>query len=458
MRLAPAGARLVQTWFAGEPVSSQCEHRRLAHRLVAGGYAHYSMAGQLAVAEQSDTLADVTVVIPVKDDLDGLRDTLARLTGDESGRAAQQLKRIIVVDNASRKPVNTADLKLQPRAEPVVEVIRSRTASGPGAARNQGMSEVATPLVAFVDAGVEADSDQLRPLAKLIRQTCTVAAAPRVTSTLHSGQIAAYELSSSPLDMGPRPSVVGPGCPVSYVPSACLVADTQAVAAVGGFDPSLRYGEDVDLIRRLGANGLVLYHPDAMVGHPPRGTVSSFVKQRFNYGTSAGPLAARHGQALAPVGLSQWFVAVAAASTLVRRPWRMFLFAGAFAGRVTWLRDRIEMLDEPVAEATLLATREVSGHLDGLLAACRRPWSPLIALVGLLRPGPVRHMAVSALLLAWSRRLAAERTTSPMGGVLTVCDDVAYSAGVVVGAARCGELSPLLPAIRPGTDRAAGRC
>src|SRR5438067_1786999 len=69
-------------------------------------------------------------------------------------------------------------------------------------------------------------------------------------------------------------SAGGPVQPVgrlSYVPAAALVFRREALAAMGGFDERLPFGEDVDIAWRLAEAGWVVrYDPSAQVGHQGR--------------------------------------------------------------------------------------------------------------------------------------------------------------------------------------------
>ena len=65
-----------------------------------------------------------------------------------------------------------------------------------------------------------------------------------------------FGLAHSPLDLGPDEGEVGPDRAVRYVPTAALVVRRSALEEAGGFDPTLRVGEDVDLVWRLVEAGL----------------------------------------------------------------------------------------------------------------------------------------------------------------------------------------------------------
>src|SRR5690606_10496937 len=118
-----------------------------------------------------------------------------------------------------------------------------------------GAATASADWLLFVDAGVELHPAALDALGRLAAPPSVGLVAPRVRSTPGPGLLERYEVASSPLDLGPRPSTVRPGGRVGYVPSAALLVRRVAFVEVGGFDARLRYGEDVDLVWRLVAAG-----------------------------------------------------------------------------------------------------------------------------------------------------------------------------------------------------------
>src|SRR5262245_53531296 len=98
-----------------------------------------------------------------------------------------------------------------------------------------GLTEVTTPLVAFVDVDARPEPGWLTLLLGHLADPGIVAVAPRVRSVPGPGWLARYELTQSPLDLGPRPARVRAGTRVAYVPAAALVAKADAVRAAGGF-------------------------------------------------------------------------------------------------------------------------------------------------------------------------------------------------------------------------------
>jgi GT2 family glycosyltransferase len=84
-----------------------------------------------------------------------------------------------------------------------------------------------------------------------------------------------------------------------------MVARRTALDQVAGFDETLRYGEDVDLVWRLIARGWsVRYDPSVAANHSAPSSLASRAARRYRYGTSAGPLARRHGAAVSGPALS----------------------------------------------------------------------------------------------------------------------------------------------------------
>src|SRR5260370_15170787 len=111
-----------------------------------------------------------------------------------------------------------------------------------------------------------------------------------------AGQTAAgrYLDARAPVDLGPREARVAPLTRLAYVPTAALLARCSAIVG-GGFDPGLRYGEDVDLIWRMIAAGWgVRYDPAAEVRHLEAERWAAVLARRLRYGESAAPLARPH--------------------------------------------------------------------------------------------------------------------------------------------------------------------
>ncbi|CAN5550371.1 mycofactocin biosynthesis glycosyltransferase MftF [soil metagenome] len=438
LRFTEAGARWLGGLADGGGVPGSEAARTLARRLVDGG-----QAVPHPVAPVQHTAADVAVVVPVRDDPDGLRATLASL-GD--------VGEVVVVDDGSLD----ADAVRRVVAErPGTVVLRNEASGGPASARQRGWRTTDRAVVAFVDAEVQLPAGWLTALVAHLDAPGIAAVAPRIRAAPGDapGWLHRYESARFPLDLGPLAGPVRPGARVSYVPTTVLVVRRDALERVGGFDEALRVGEDVDLVWRLVDQGLgVRFEPAVAATHPCRPGATAALRQRFAYGTSAASLAARHGGAGAPLGISR-LSGVAWLAALVGHP---ELTAVVAVGTTAALVPKLESVDHPISEAVRIGLSG-HGHAGAAVAeALRRTWLPLVALFG----GRVRR-ARPALVAAVVVPHLLEWRTLPTGldpvrwTALRVADDLAYGTGVWAGCLRARSARALLPRFAGAVGRPA---
>ena len=454
LRLTPAGARELDGLTGGDAPTSQAA-RTLSERLLHAGLAHL---------ESEPTVPDaVTVVIPVRDRAGALEQCLL-------SAGAQRPGAIIVVDDGSEDPGPVT----RACATHGAELIRRERPGGPGTARNAALPHVRGELIAFVDSDCVGEPGWLARLCGAMAADPGLGAiAPRVRARApHPDQydaLARYAAVRSPLDLGPHPARVRPGARVGYLPTAALLVRRAALAS--GFDESLRYGEDVDLLWRMHDAGWSLrYEPAAVVRHGEPVTRRAWLARRYRYGTAAGPLARRHPDRLAPVRVHPRPLAVLAlAGAGLPR------CAGAGLGLHVALSARaLRRLGIPGSAAAGLC---LGGFADSAVAVGRAMTmlAPGVTAVGLAHR---RTRATAAALLlaepvrAWTRNQTRiqtqtdtrarsrptadtpsdprDRTRRPTLDPLrfiafAVVDDVAYGAGVWTGALRARTIRPLRP-------------
>ena len=443
LRLSASGAAVLDRVLSGGTPDTPAE-AALVERLVDRG---------VVVPEPTPGRArlgsgDVTVVVPVRDDIDGV----ARLL-DSLAATGGRLAEVIVVDDGSADADALAAVVEEPRPGTVVRLLRREHSGGPAAARNDGAAAARSPLLAFLDADCTVAPGWLDPLLGHFDDERVAVVAPRVVaapsthpgagSTASWGSAAVWGVDErrSPLDLGDRAATVAPGRRVSYVPSAALLARAQLLDGAGGFDDALRVGEDVDLIWRLAASGhVVRYEPAATVAHEVRPDVGSFLRQRVAYGSSAAVLDERHPGQVTPARLSRWSAAVAAC-LLVGGPG--VPVAAALVAWTSWrLRDRLEGV--PIPEVLRLGVRGHWSALRQLLRASLRVWWPLLV-VAAPWSRRARRVLRAALVLAVVE--ARRDGVRPEHLPLAVIDDLAYGAGVWSGCLRRRSLRALLPSL-----------
>lgn len=440
-------------------------------------------------------LADVTVVIPARDRPAHLDRCLAAL-----GRSYP----VIVVDDGSRQAAEIADLCRRHGAT----LIRRPASGGPGPARNDGLAQVTTSLVAFLDSDCETGPEWITSLAAHFADPLVAAVAPRIRPVTGAGPAGRYLEARAPLDIGAQEGRVLPLTRLSYVPTAALLVrraalaadDSQAVSTraistraistgaraeggaplpaagsgeagpfdtgpfdtgpfdagpgdAGPFDASLRYGEDVDLVWRLAEAGWrVRYDPSVSISHAEPVTWARLLARRFRYGCSAAPLAQRHPGQVPPLILQAW-PAAAVAALLARRPAVALAAYGAGTGQLVRLLRGWDVPPKgvlgPMADS-VLQTWLGTGRWTIQYALP-------VAAASLARPGGRtartrlgRRLAVASLLVGppiaeWRRIRPSMPAAAFSLGYLA--DEVAYGAGVYRGAAAEKLLSPLLPTV-----------
>lgn len=433
IRLAPAGVSILREAVGGGVVNLDPEGEGLLNRLVSAGVIH----------PHPDPVAgagrEVTVAIPARDEAGSIGSLVEALV--------PRVARVIVVDDGSRD--ETAQLASKAGAT----VIDHRESHGPAAARNTALKAASTDLIAFLDADcLPPPGDWLDRLIPLLDQPGVKLVAPRVVGAavpagagVIAAAIAGHEQGGGPLDMGARPSLAGPGRPVSFLPSAAILARRQALVELGGFEESLRYGEDVDLVWRLTrTGGICRYEPSVVVEHRSRAGLPEFARQRFEYGRSAVALDRRHPGAVAPL---QGAPAATLAALAVPVAGPLPLLGVAF-------RDGRRM----TGVGAPLTSREAFGiGLNGGLATTRmvsrvlaREWLPLTLLAACSkRLRPVALLGVLGVLATEGRRKPRRLPRSLALGLL---DRLSYSAGLWSAAITARNAGAILPC-RRGTSR-----
>lgn len=432
--LKPAAQRLLAS---GDLVVGDATTANLARLLLDRGLADPVLGPPTRSPTDTIATTKVTVVVPVRDRTSGVARLLAALPAEVS---------VIVVDDGSADPTALGRIARERGAT----VLRHEVSRGPAAARNTGLKAVTTPVVAFIDSDVVPRDGWLDLLLAHFADPLVGIVAPRVAALTavgeQGGAIARYEAACSSLDLGPEPALVAPRGRVAYVPTACLVGRLEAFG--DGFDETLHVAEDVDLVwRAIEAGWRVRYEPASVVQHDHRITAGSWLVRKAFYGTGAAPLALRHPGAVAPVVMSPWTAAVAAA-LLCQRRWSVPVAAAITVGATVRLSRSLKHSEHPVSAAARLTPYGVVAALWQTSNAVTRHWWPLavIAAVGSRRARRIVLVAsVADGVVSWRRtRPGLDPLTFTL---LRRADDLAYGAGLWWGALRHRTAAPLLPAL-----------
>ena len=392
------------------------------HRLIDAGAIHPILESIKTSLQPSD----VTVVIPVhNEDVLRLNALISKLS------AAHE---VLLIDDGSTIPL--ADIN-------GARVIRREVADGPAAARNTAVDLVTTSITFFLDADTSLADDSWTKLLAHFEDSSVGVVAPRIASEPGTTLLHRYEASESPLDLGSEPARIRKNSRVSYVPTAALMIRTDLLREHRGFDESLRYGEDVDLVwRLLEADVVCRYEPAVTVHHSPRASLLDAWKQRVSYGSAAAPLDQRHRGAATPLRINRW--SAGAWGTLASGYPLIGLIIGA-ASTVA-LERKISSQPDSRQLALRLAGRG-NIHAGRMIAqAMTRTWWPIALLLSLCSRRARRVTCAAILLPSLMTWFAKKPKVDPVSYcALKLADDVAYGTGVWKGVIATRDLGALTP-------------
>lgn len=428
VRLSPQAQRALRT---REIDASTVSGAYLADKLI-----DFAMADPV-VELLPDNEQAYTVVIPVMN----RAAPLDRLLTSVRSSTNKLNPRIIVVDDASRdiEPLRAVADKHGAEFLPLANNV------GPGAARNAGLAEVTSEFVVFIDSDLVINPDTIPLLMRHFADPKVAVVVPRISGMPNQNSwLGKYENAMSSLDLGPTGGAIKPRSSLSWASSACLVARVGAVKK--GFEPSLRVGEDVDLVWRLSESGWrVRYEPQATAQHEHRVQFREWFTRKAQYGTAAVPLARRHPNFIAPAIMPPWSVALMAVLIAQRRwslPVAVFI-ALAVSARNSRLLSSSQNPSRLAAELTVQGIVSAGSQTSALML---RHWWPL-SVFGALFSKRIRRAVLFAATVDIA--VAYEKNSPELDvvtfGVARRLDDIAYGSGVWLASIKERTLAALMP-------------
>jgi GT2 family glycosyltransferase/sugar lactone lactonase YvrE len=193
---------------------------------------------------------------------------------------------IIVVNDGSRDDTG-AIARRHPRAR-VIDVPNG----GLSAARNIGLTEATSEIVAYTDADVRVDPAWLTYLVQpMLTSDVVGSGGPNVVPA--DDPFVAQCVARAP---GGPTHVLLDDRIAEHVPGCNMAFRRDALVAIGGFNPVyVRAGDDVDICWRLQAKGQRIgFAPAALVWHRHRASVRGYWRQQVGYGEGETWLDAHH--------------------------------------------------------------------------------------------------------------------------------------------------------------------
>jgi glycosyltransferase involved in cell wall biosynthesis len=198
--------------------------------------------------------ADVAVVVPVFNRASAVLETLATVA-----RQTTPPRRLIVVDDGSTDGTAAAVRAWIARTKPDFEAfVVEQPNRGAGAARNRGIREIGDcRYIAFLDSDDHWPEDFLaRAVERMEANLAAVAiSADREYHRLWKSRLG--QRCSRGLELGATTWLLAGDCGIA----SCSLFRSWVIRRLGGFDPSLPTGQDVELFLRVSLEGPWLHAP-----------------------------------------------------------------------------------------------------------------------------------------------------------------------------------------------------
>jgi GT2 family glycosyltransferase len=284
------------------------------------------------------TRPQLSVIVPVRDDAEGIRRLLAGLDRQTLPRSRFE---VLVVANGCRDGSTAAAAAGRARVIEDPKPSRAR-------ARNLGARAAAADRFAFIDADCVPSPGWLAELSRCAAAAPLIAGPVFVTTSPVPGRVERFERRWR----FAQEAWVRQG----WAATANLLVERRAFEAIGGFDRAYRQiGEDADLCLRAGRAGYALgYCAEAVVSHPAEQRLWPMLERFFWHGYSSAQVLARLGE-----GERAW-----------RHP-RALVSGGAALARLGIEPDRLEPAERR-AMTTLARAAHAARSAGSLYNALRK--------------------------------------------------------------------------------------
>jgi len=193
---------------------------------------------------------------------------------------AKDIFQVIVVDDGGGIPL---DCIIAPFQRVLNLTLACQENSGPASARNYGVSFAKGAFLAFTDDDCRPDQGWLQALAEVLEQSPKSLCGGRTRNALVNDPFA--QATQALADYVYREYKPAHNVGAFFLTNN-LALPRKDFLEMGGFDRSLRFGEDREICRRwTWRRGPLVFIPNALVYHSHSLRLASFLRLHFSYGT-----------------------------------------------------------------------------------------------------------------------------------------------------------------------------
>jgi len=235
----------------------------------------------------------LSVVVPVYNDPEGIRETLGSLTDQREAPPYE----VLVVDNNSTDGTADAIAEFESSRPDLVRGLSETEVQSSYAARNTGIEHAAGDVIAFVDADMTVGERWARKLVDAFEESAVDYLGYRVEMHVPAGRETVWAWYDAAM-----------GLPVEhyvrtkrFAPTCALAVRRGVIDSVGPFDETLVSGGDKEFGNRVHEAGFAMGYTDSIaVGHPVRASLSAHVGKAARIGRGQARLWRDHGLAATP--------------------------------------------------------------------------------------------------------------------------------------------------------------
>lgn len=217
-----------------------------------------------------------SIVIPTYNRHDQLRSTLAALTHLDYTQSEFE---VIAVDDGSVVSIDSIVAEFQDHLDLTLVKLKN---GGPARARTQGAFKASGRFLVFIDDDCLPEKSWLQALAAALQKSPeSICGGKTVNFFPNNPYSTAHQLLQDYFYENYRPGKE----PGAFFPTNNFAVPRERFIEMGGFDQTLRYGEDRDFCFRWESKGGdFVFVPDAVVYHTLDLNFRSFLKRHFAYG------------------------------------------------------------------------------------------------------------------------------------------------------------------------------
>lgn len=217
----------------------------------------------------------ISVIIPVYNDPEGIRDTIESLV-DQDYKGSYE---ILPVDNNSTDSTGEVIQKFEEEYPEKVRGLEENKIQSSYATRNKGIKESEGEILCFIDADMRAPEDYLSKLEKKYRDNEKKCIGCNVSVTSNKNNVVTRYRLSKGFNIGKLIQHL------NYIPTCALTIRKETVEDIGLFDQRMVSGGDVVYSKKIIQKGYDLYFAeDIVLEHPARETIRELVKKQKKVG------------------------------------------------------------------------------------------------------------------------------------------------------------------------------